>query len=140
MKNYLLSTVVVFGIAAFSSNVQAQDMNEMKKQREALKTSTDLMDKRMELLKEQQNYEKKQSTANSLNNKADKRADGFSNEDDAATVAKNAKNAAKALKKSESANKDLQRSNSKIIDIEGDIRKLELKLSSMDYVVEVKQK
>ena len=140
MKNYLLSTIVVFGIAAFSSTVQAQDMNEMKKQREALKTSTDLMDKRMELLKEQQNNEKKQSTANSLNNKADKRADGFSNEDDAAAVAKNAKNAAKALKKSESANKDLQRSNSKIIDIEGDIRKLELKLNSMDYVVEVKEK
>lgn len=140
MKKYLLSTIVVLGIGVFASNVHAQDLNEMKKQREVLKTATDLLDKRMELLKEQQNNEKKQATASSLNNKADRKSDGFSDENNAEAVAKNAKEAAKALKKSESANKDLQKSNAKIIDIEADIRKLEMQLNSMTYIVEVKEK
>ena len=140
MKKYLLSTVVVFGLAAFTSNVQAQDLNTMKKQRETLKTSLDLFDKEIELLSEKQNNEKKVELANSLNRKADKTSDGFSKSDNVKNVANNAKDAARALKKSESANKDVLKSNNKIVDLEADVRKLKLKLDAMEYRVEVTQK
>jgi uncharacterized protein YlxW (UPF0749 family) len=47
---------------------------------------------------------------------------------------------AKLLKETQSANKDLAKSNDKIIDLETDIKKLELKLEKLKFLVEFKEK
>lgn len=138
-KNVLLTGILSLGFAVVSLNVKAQNLDEMKLQREVLQLNTDLMDKKMDLEKETQVNSKIKGNVDSLNLKSDKKTDNFSSSDPNST-AKDARNTAKLLKKTESANKDLDRSNNKIINIEADIKKLETKIERLKYAVEVKQK
>ena len=139
MKKNVITAMFCIGLGVFSVQMNAQDLNVMKEQREVLKLHTDLMDKKIDLEKENQNNAKIKGTAEGLNNKSDKKTDNFSSSD-AASTAKDAKNTAKLLKKTESANKDLDRSNNKVISLEADIRKLETKLDRLKYTIEVKEK
>lgn len=50
------------------------------------------------------------------------------------------KKTVKLLKETQSANKDLAKSNDKIIDLETDIKKIELKLEKLKFLVEFKEK
>lgn len=139
MKKLLITGAAVFATAVFSL-FSAQDLQTMQKQRETLKYRLDLMDKQIELEKSIQERDKREATAQNLNSKADNKGGDFSEKSDAAKAQKDAKAAAKAMKKAESANKNLERSQNKIIDLEGDIRKLESKLNNSKYIVEIKEK
>lgn len=131
--------VMVLMTISFQANAQQQDLSVMKLQAEALKLTTDLMNKNIDLEKEKQNNVKISGDVESYNKKSDNKTDDFSASDPEST-AKDAKNTAKVLKKTETANKNLEKSNYKIIDLEGDVKKLEMKLDKLKYTVEVKEK
>lgn len=142
IKNLLTSSALVlsFTLISFNSKAQENDINVMKQQSEVLKLNADLMDKKIDWEKEKQNNTKIQASVASLNKKSDNETDDYHPSKDPKDTAKDAKNAAKILKLTQSANKDLERSNNKMIDIEGDIRKLEKKLEKLKYTVELKEK
>lgn len=137
MKKYFF--IAILGLAAFSTQVKAQDISALKDQKEALKLSLDLIDKKIDLAKEQKDNEKIQGNVNDLNKKSDRKSDSYS-PSDAESTAKDAKKTAKVLKEAESANKDLVRSNEKIADLQKDISKLQDKLNKQKYTVEIKEK
>ena len=141
MKKYFLTTALTLGFAVFSLNVNAQeqDIDVMKKQSEVLKLSTDLMNKRIDLEKEKQSNAKISDNVESLNRKSNRSTNDFESSD-AESTANDAKKTAKILKQTESANRNLDRSNSRSIDLEGDIRKLEMRLEKLPYTVELKEK
>ena len=142
IKNLLTSSALVlsFTLISFNAKAQENDISVMKQQSEFLKLNADLMDKKIDWEKEKQNNTKIQASVASLNKKSDNETDDYHPSKDPKDTAKDAKNAAKILKLTESANKDLERSNNKMIDIEGDIRKLEKKLEKLKYTVELKEK
>ncbi|MBE2274189.1 MAG: hypothetical protein IAE62_07960 [Flavobacteriales bacterium] len=142
IKNLLTSSALVlsFTLISFNAKAQENDISVMKQQSEVLKLNADLMDKKIDWEKEKQNNTKIQASVASLNKKSDNETDDYHPSKDPKDTAKDAKNAAKILKLTESANKDLERSNNKMIDIEGDIRKLEKKLEKLKYTVELKEK
>lgn len=142
IKNLLTSSALVlsFTLISFNAKAQENDINVMKQQSEVLKLNADLMDKKIDWEKEKQNNTKIQASVASLNKKSDNETDDYHSSKDPKDTAKDAKNAAKILKLTQSANKDLERSNNKMIDIEGDIRKLEKKLEKLQYTVELKEK
>ena len=136
MKNYFIAIIFCLG---FSVTAKAQSLDEMKSQREVLKLSSDLIDKKIELETENQKNEKIKSNAQSLNRKSDRSTDNFSSSDPDSTV-KDAKKTAKILKETENANKDLEKSNRKIIGLQADIKKIESQLEKTKYWVELKEK
>lgn len=136
MKNFLVAIIFCLG---FSVTAKAQSIDEMKSQREALKLTTDLVDKKIELETENQKNEKIKSNTQSLNRKSDKSTDNFSSSDPDSTV-KDAKKTAKILKETENANKDLEKSNRKIIGLQADIKKIESQLDKAKYRIELKEK
>lgn len=141
MKNYYLAGIFGVSLLFFSFNGKAQmrDLDAMTQQRDVLKVYTDLMEKQISLEKEKQNNIKILDKTKGLNYKSEKKTDSFSSSDPNST-ANDAKKTAKLLKQTESANKELDKSNNKIVDIEGDIRKLQIKLEKLKYAVELKEK
>ena len=97
------------------------------------------MEKKIDLEKAKAERDKRETKAQDANAKADNYGSDFSKNSEADKASDEAK-AAKAMKKAKSANKNLERSKDKIIDLEGDIRKLESKLESARYRVEVIEK
>ncbi len=139
MKKILFTVVAVLGVSAFTV-LQAQDLETLKKQRESVKFKLDLIDKKIELEKAIADKDKREVKAQDLNEKADSTGGDFSENSSAEKATDEAKAAAKALRKAENANKSLARSRNRIIDLEGDIRKLESKLESARYEVELREK
>lgn len=141
MKKHLLSAALVMGFSLFSVTMNAQktDIDVMKKQYEVLKLNSDLMNKKIELEREMQSHGKMKDNAESLNRKANRSTDNYRSSD-AESTANDAKKTAKVLKQTESANRNLERSNNRIIDLQGEIRKIELKLERLPFTVELKEK
>ncbi|GAB0155970.1 hypothetical protein CHRYSEOSP005_12320 [Chryseobacterium sp. Alg-005] len=141
MKNYYFTGI--FGASllffSFSAKAQMQDVSAMTQQRDVLKLYTDLMDKQINLEKEKQNNAKILGKTEGLNNLSDKKTDKFSASDPSST-AKDARKTAKLLRQTESANKELQKSNYRIVNMEGEIKKLQMQLDRLKYAVEVKEK
>lgn len=123
-----------------SLSFSAQELEVLKAKKEVLNLNVDLIEKKIDLLKEQQNNEKLKLKASELDKISSESASNKTAEANTEEQTKEAKKLAKQLKQSESANKNLTRSNDRIIDLEGDIKKIELKLERLKYEVEVKEK
>ena len=131
MKKLIFS--MIFVAVAFSANtLKAQSTDEMKKQVETLKLETDLLNKKIDLQNERDRNAKVQDDANALNRRSEKRTN------DQDETERDAKKTAKVLKNAESKNRSLMKSNSKIVDLEADIKKLEMKLDKQKYRVDFK--
>ena len=102
-------------------------------------TTKDLIEKKIDLVKEQSDNAKIKDKVEGLNRKADRKTDNFSSSD-AEGTAKDAKKTAKLLKETESANKDLAKSDNKILDLQADIKKIEAKIERLKFAVEFKEK
>lgn len=132
---------IVLGFSLLISlSFSAQELEVLKAKKEVLNLNVDLIEKKIDLLKEQQNNEKLKLKASELDKISSESAANKSAEANTEEQTKEAKKLAKQLKQSESANKSLNRSNDRIIDLEGDIKKIELKLERLKYEVEVKEK
>ncbi len=139
MKKTYFTGIFGASLLFLSLGLKAQELNAMTQQREVLKVYTDLIDKQIDLEKEKQNNIKILDKTKDLNHKSERKTDRF-NSSDPNSTADDARKTAKLLKRTESANKELQRSNNKIVDMEGDIRKLQMKLEKLKYAVELKEK
>lgn len=136
MKKLSLSFIFLL-ISMFFS---AQDLEVFKAQRDVLKLNVDLVEKKIDLLKEQQENEKLKLKATELEKISSESVANKSAEINIVDQTKEAKKIAKQLKQSESASKSVNRSNDRIIDLEADIKKIELKLEHLKYEVEIKDK
>lgn len=139
MKKYLFMMVFCTGAAVFSNQIKAQEIDVLMQQKEVLKLTTDLLERKIELEKETRNNTKIRGNVEKLNKKSDKMTDQFGLSTPIAT-AEDAKSTAKMLKKTESANRELFKSDNKLINIEAEIKKIELKLERMQYDVAIVKK
>ena len=73
MKKNLLKFSLAFGLFLFSSQLFAQDLETLKQQKESLKLNTELIEKKIDLLKEQQDNSKIKEKVEGLNNKSDRK-------------------------------------------------------------------
>lgn len=138
MKKKVFLVALIFGFGLLSS-VNAQNIEEMKVQKEVLSLHTSMMEKKIDLEKEKLNNTKLKDAAEGLNRKSDRQTNDYKPSDANSTMT-DAKKTAKTLKKTESANKDLDRSNNRIISYEADIRKIQTKLDRLKYDIEIKEK
>ena len=69
MKKNLLKFSLAFGLFLFSSQFFAQDLETLKQQKESLKLNTELIEKKIDLLKEQQDNSKIKEKVEGLNKK-----------------------------------------------------------------------
>lgn len=139
MKKYVLMIVLCTGISVFNNKINAQDIDVLVQQKEVLKLTAELVDRKIEWEKETYNNNKIKENVEKLNKKSDKMTDQFGLSTPIAT-AEDAKSTAKMLKKTEAANRDLFKSNNKLINIEAEIKKIQLKLERMQYDVAIVKK
>lgn len=139
MKKKITTFLLAIGFSTISYHLRAQNISELNDQKEVLELFRDLMDKKIDLAKENEENSKIAKDVVNLNKKSDKSTTQYS-PSDPETTATDAKKTARILRKVEDANRDLTKSNGKILDIESDIKKLEMKLDKLSYTIELKAK
>ena len=94
MKKKLLKSSLIFGLIMMSFQVSAQELDVLKAQKEALELNKNLIEKKIDLVKEQSDNAKIKDKVEGLNRKADRKTDNFSssNAEDTAKDAKKLQN------------------------------------------------
>ncbi len=128
---------ICFAVLLMASSLtflQAQNLEVLKEQRQAVKLNLDLIDKKIDLEKAIAERDKREAKAAEANSKAESVANTDAT---ASSDPKEAKKAARIVKQAESATKSLERGNNAITKMEAEIKALEEKIDSAKYIVEI---
>lgn len=131
MKNICFAVLLMASSLTF---LQAQNLEVLKEQRQAVKLNLDLIDKKIDLEKAIAERDKREAKAAEANSKAESVANTDAT---ASSDPKEAKKAARIVKQAESATKSLERGNNAITKLEAEIKAIEEKIDNAKYIVEI---